>query len=677
MPGAVVPFTYTRTWHSGERTGATTGGWSTSLWEVDLQRICPGGTTPDPNNWFRGYTVSYPDGQVVNFKKPQVGGVCTSAPERMAGIYRTGEPAVQDWFEVKPDQLHADLHLSDGTVVTFLWQADQYGYWSFCVVSIADPYGRVVTISYDPDGNKTITEPGGRWIRETGFADGHSTVTTSLGQSVTYLPGSRSGWNVSYGGDGSYGPNILTDEETVRYDDVIDPATGQPVQAHYTYKLVRPPCTHPPCWSWNPPPDPFGRLVWASDPMFDGPLQQVRYIYTDHPFDSNGDYTLTAVKEERYATSLADPGIMVNRFEMLPNTWSSRGYSEGYYTRLQTRGDGPTRTISYFNPTMVFTYIDGWPQQGVGRGQNVMDHLTDFTNNPAQTERHEYEWDQYQALKFQTPTKITDALGHITSQTLEQVRGHVTDQQHPDTSHSSWTYTDPNNPYYVEDKTDELGHTTYYTRDPASHLVTRVDYPDGGFETFVYNGFGQVTEHRMTSGGTEKFTYDGRGLKTEYRDPYHATGNPTFRYQYDSKDRLSGVTDARGSYPGDPAYTTNYEYNARHQLTRTTHPTDPATGQRYTIQNVYDMQTGTLTSTTDELGHTTSYTYDEYKRVLTVTNPMGETTTNYYALDWANPLIHTTNSIKYTVSPMNKNIVFDYDANFRKIDQVAALEYPG
>ena len=54
----------------------------------------------------------------------------------------------------------------------------------------------------------------------------------------------------------------------------------------------------------------------------------------------------------------------------------------------------------------------------------------------------------------------------------------------------------------------------------------------------------------------------------------------------------------------------------------------------------------------------TGYTYDEYKRVLTVdTNPMGETTTNYYGLDWANPLVHTTNSVKYTLSPMNKNVV--------------------
>src|SRR5437588_10724368 len=79
------------------------------------------------------------------------------------------------------------------------------------------------------------------------------------------------------------------------------------------------------------------------------------------------------------------------------------------------------------------------------------------------------------------------------------------------------------------------------------------------------------------------------------------------------------------------------------------------------------------TSAATDENQRTRYTYDEYKRVLTATNPMGETATNYYGLDWANPLVHTTNSIKYTLSPMGKNVVFDYDATLRKLDQVAAI----
>jgi YD repeat-containing protein len=63
---------------------------------------------------------------------------------------------------------------------------------------------------------------------------------------------------------------------------------------------------------------------------------------------------------------------------------------------------------------------------------------------------------------------------------------------------------------------------------------------------------------------------------------------------------------------------------------------------------------------------------------------MGETTTNCYALDSAwydpalrKPLLHTTNSVKYTNSPMNKNVVNDYDENLRKVHQVVAMGSPG
>ena len=83
------------------------------------------------------------------------------------------------------------------------------------------------------------------------------------------------------------------------------------------------------------------------------------------------------------------------------------------------------------------------------------------------------------------------------------------------------------------------------------------------------------------------------GLKQTYRDPYHASGNPSAWYQYDTYGRLSGVTDALGSASGDINHTTSYIYNGRGQGTTTTLPTDPVDNTRHTIVNTYLTATAT------------------------------------------------------------------------------------
>ena len=135
----------------------------------------------------------------------------------------------------------------------------------------------------------------------------------------------------------------------------------------------------------------------------------------------------------------------------------------------------------------------------------------------------------------------------------------------------------------------------------------------------------------MTTGGTESFTYDARGLKQTYRNPSNATGNPTARYGYDAYDRVSHITDVLG-LPGDPNHSTSFTYNLRGQVTVTTLAKDPVDNLRHTIVNTYNPD-GTLASKRNELNQATSYTYDDYRRVKSVTTPVR------YAGDSAN---HTT-----------------------------------
>ncbi len=122
-----------------------------------------------------------------------------------------------------------------------------------------------------------------------------------------------------------------------------------------------------------------------------------------------------------------------------------------------------------------------------------------------------------------------------------------------------------------------------FFRDPTTHRITQINYPDGGYEQFLsYNTFNQFQTHRMTTGGTETFTYDGRGLRQTYRNPDTVSGNPTARYVYDTRDRVSDIVDVLGTSwtPPDLNHTTSFTYNDRGQVMVTTLPRDPANGNQ-------------------------------------------------------------------------------------------------
>ena len=113
--------------------------------------------------------------------------------------------------------------------------------------------------------------------------------------------------------------------------------------------------------------------------------------------------------------------------------------------------------------------------------------------------------------------------------------------------------------------TDTLSRNTYYTYD-ASGNITSIEQPSGLTETLTYNGSNQVAS---VSNGTGTWTY--------------------------AYSLVSGVN--------------------------TTTVTDPLSHTRVVVGNALaDL----VTSDTDGLSHTTSYTYDSFGRVLTVTNPEGD-----------------------------------------------------
>jgi RHS repeat-associated protein len=158
------------------------------------------------------------------------------------------------------------------------------------------------------------------------------------------------------------------------------------------------------------------------------------------------------------------------------------------------------------------------------------------------------------------------------------------------------------------------------TRDSVTGRPLRVDHPDGGYETWTYNAFGQVLTHRDPVGAVTSHTYGPTGLRLTTIDALGHTTTYTYHDGTGSSpaDLLASVSDPLGR-------TTSFTYDARGQLTSVTHADASA------LSFAYDSR-GNRVSQTDELGQSTSWTFNNLRNVLTQTDPLGRTLTLDYSV---------------------------------------------
>jgi RHS repeat-associated protein len=284
-----------------------------------------------------------------------------------------------------------------------------------------------------------------------------------------------------------------------------------------------------------------------------------------------------------------------------------------------------TPTVTYANGGVVVQKFD----TSLPTGTNMVEE-TDANGHKT---KYTYDAAGYMATS-------EDPLGRVTSFTWT-AQGNPLTKTHPDGSIESWTY---NAQGAVLTHTDQLGRVTAHTRD-ALDRVTRTDYPNGSYETFAYNAFGQVTSHRLRNGGTVLFGYDARGLLIQKTDPL---GNAS-TIGYDSHDRPNRFTDALGRV-------TMFECNERGLVTKTTNPDGTFRAASYSAY-------GDLLTQTNELGSTWTYTYDVFRRITSLTDPLGRITTSVFQPDsyTHKPLAVTT--------PSGRTVVSTYDAGWNLISK--------
>jgi RHS repeat-associated protein len=487
-------------------------------------------------------------------------------------------------------------------------------YWfTFQAQAIIDPYGLRTTLSYYADGslNTVRQDQGGRQLQLFYVNGVIDHVQASDGRVVQYNYGQTSF---------SPGAPLYTYLDNIVYP--FEPALNLSPTAHYTYQAPN-----------GPNPNGHPLLSSCDDPMYPGPMKKISYAYATSNADSSNVAVGQILSEKNTNT-----GQIVSRLYIANTT-----------THSETRGDGPFR---------VFVYEGAF-----------LKRFSDFKN-------------QFSSILYENGyvSRFTDARSHITRYQREGPNGMLNLLTHPDPEQSTQTFAYKyvnGAPCFLEIRGDErlvngVNSNTFFVRDPVTSHVTKIwypDYPSGPTEEFTYNTFGQVETHTMTSGGVENFRYDARGLMYESWPP----ATPSDLNPYDHRTRYfyytSGPQMDRLWYVIDPRNnTTTFEYNTRGQITKVTYP-----GGSYT-QNGYNAD-GTLAWTADEnhpnaswnANERTRYGYDDYKRVISVTNPLNKTFNLSYAPpNGAGSYSHTMPSVYRATSPLNKITTFDYDENFRR-----------
>ena len=237
--------------------------------------------------------------------------------------------------------------------------------------------------------------------------------------------------------------------------------------------------------------------------------------------------------------------------------------------------------------------------------------------------------------------------------------------------------------------TDPNGNTQVYVYDGKGRILTITNEADGSITTYNYNTAGELTQVTTFNGVSTGFTYDttyGRMTKTtdalgnyvqyaydtqgnriekslyqsndertyQMRYDYQHPGQPgklwkeinpdnSFaEYDYDAGGNIQSIIDAKGK-------TTSYGYDDKKRLIQVSQPGNVVTAYAYDDND-------NLISVTDAENHTTSYTYDDAGRMISTTSPDTEVTS--YAYDAAGNLISKTDakgsSITYIYDTLNR-----------------------
>ncbi|MEM7476403.1 MAG: hypothetical protein AAF483_15525, partial [Planctomycetota bacterium] len=357
-------------------------------------------------------------------------------------------------------------------------------------------------------------------------------------------------------------------------------------------------------------------------------------LHTTFAYDAVGRITLQSQGSE-LEQSPAETHFGYDAAGQLTSVTDARGYTTNY--EYDSRGlvtsvtlPDPDGTGPLFGQTTFFRYDD------IGRLTHEFGTFTRLT-----------EWEHDSRNRI---TKITlsdpedqgestrpvyeyayDAVGNLLSE-IDPL-GNSTAYTHDKEGRvTSVTSPDP-------DGAGPLASSVAYFGYSTAGLLTSTTDPKGNTTTFVYDNLGRVTEEAgadpdgfgPAASPVSGFEYNKFGKLAKFTDPAYRTTT----FDYDWMGRRIGSTDSLGN-------TTTYQYDNFSNLKVVTEPDPDGPGPLSAPETSYNYDVfGRTTRITDAENGRTNFTYDAVGNLLTLKDAENNTTT--FAYDGVNRLTMETN----------------------------------
>ncbi|CAG1065975.1 Putative deoxyribonuclease RhsC [uncultured bacterium] len=382
-------------------------------------------------------------------------------------------------------------------------------------------------------------------------------------------------------------------------------------------------------------------------------------------YDGNGRVTqFTSVDNQNTILSYNASGNLSSVNGPANADWS---YTYNAGGRMQTKTDPNGNVVTYAYDAQ------GRMTSSTDAQNRTKSFAYDQTTDTATvTERDGGVWIfKYDSVQ-DTVLDMTDPLGNVTHYIYDEDRN-LTRTTNPDGTYSTYTYDGSGN---MLTKTNELWQVTEFTYNSFGQVLTERDVTSNTTITYTYDSNGNLTSIVDASGATTQFQYDSRGNLTATID---ASSNQT-TLVYDASNNLTSITDPAS---GTTAFTydsagiplsqteaagavTAFTYDSLGRLATATQPGNAVT------QFSYDAN-GNVVSVTDANSRNTSYTYNSDNLVTSETNAMNQVTTFTYGSTGCGSCTGGVNKLTALTDARTNATNFTYDKLGRVLTETDPL----